>query len=262
MRLLQALRAGNRVLGRTTGFRVTRHRDDIPDSPPDLDHESREIIEAVRPYTMTSPEQIFNLISAVRYVHDFELPGAIVECGVWRGGSMMAAAWALLRRGDYTRDLHLFDTFDGMTAPEDRDFNIATGEAAAARLMRPSPVPALRETLTGTLRATLTEVKQALATVPYPPSRVHYIEGPVEQTLPSYAPRQISVLRLDTDWYSSTKWELDHLYPRLVNGGVLIIDDYGVWNGSKQATDEFLCASGARLLMLRMSGGVRIGVKP
>ncbi|MFC7470447.1 TylF/MycF/NovP-related O-methyltransferase [Actinomadura keratinilytica] len=97
--------------------------------------------------------------------------------------------------------------------------------------------------------------------MPYPKERLHYVQGLVEKTVPAEAPEQISVLRLDTDWYASTRHELEHLYPRLVSGGVLLIDDYGYWQGSRRAVDEFLEATGERLLLLRMDEG-RIAVKP
>jgi O-methyltransferase len=97
--------------------------------------------------------------------------------------------------------------------------------------------------------------------VPYPPERVHLIPGLVEDTVPAQAPTQIAILRLDTDWYASTKHELQTLYPRLSPGGVLLIDDYGYWLGSRQAVDEYLAETGARLLLLRIDEG-RIAVKP
>lgn len=90
---------------------------------------------------------------------------------------------------------------------------------------------------------------------------MHYIKGMVEDTVPVRAPETISILRLDTDWYASTRHELTHLYPRLSSGGVLIIDDYGYWQGSRRAVDEFLAETGARLLLTRISAG-RIAVKP
>jgi len=97
--------------------------------------------------------------------------------------------------------------------------------------------------------------------VPYPARRLHYVEGMVEDTIPGQAPAQIAILRLDTDWYASTKHELHELYPRLSSGGVLIIDDYGWWHGCRKAVEEFLEETGARLLLLRMDEG-RIAVRP
>jgi hypothetical protein len=109
--------------------------------------------------------------------------------------------------------------------------------------------------------ATLEDVQQGFGAVPYPKERVHFHKGLVEETIPHEAPDQIAILRLDTDWYESTKHELEHLYPRLVSGGVLLIDDYGWWKGAREAVHEFLEESGERLLLLRMASG-RIAVKP
>jgi O-methyltransferase len=222
--------------------------------PADYDDETREIIHAVRPYTMTSPERLNALVLACRYVTRYGIPGAVVECGVWRGGSMQAAARTLLAAGDTSRELYLFDTFEGMPPPTDKDLR-RDGESAAdllARRDKDSPIWAV---------ATLSDVQEGFTQVPYPAERVHFVQGLVEDTVPAKAPEEISILRLDTDWYASTRHELEHLYPRLVSGGVLLIDDYGWWQGSREAVDEFLEKTGARLLLLRMDEG-RIAVKP
>jgi hypothetical protein len=92
--------------------------------------------------------------------------------------------------------------------------------------------------------------------------RVHFIEAPVEESLPAHAPEQIALLRLDTDWYASTRHELEHLYPRLVPGGVLIIDDYGHWEGARRAADEYFGKIGEHLLLNRLDYAARIAVKP
>src|SRR5215469_3361118 len=89
--------------------------------PPDFDSEVADIVRAARPWTMTTPERIYCLIQAVRYIQAHAIPGAIVECGVWKGGSMAAAARALLQLRDRSRDLYLFDTFEGMTEPTAKD---------------------------------------------------------------------------------------------------------------------------------------------
>lgn len=222
--------------------------------PADYDDEAKALIEQVKPWTMTSPERVNALILATRYVVQHNIPGDIVECGVWRGGSMQAAARTLLAAGDKDRHLYLFDTFEGMPPPTDKDLR-RDGEPAAdllARQGKERPIWAV---------ATLEDVQKGFSQVPYPEDRVHYVQGLVEETVPEKAPEQIAILRLDTDWYASTRHELEHLYPRLVSGGVLLIDDYGWWQGSRQAVDEFLEKTGARLLLLRMDEG-RIAVKP
>jgi hypothetical protein len=98
--------------------------------------------------------------------------------------------------------------------------------------------------------------------VGYPEERIHFVPGRVEETLPQNAPKDIALLRLDTDWYASTKHELQHLYPRLVPGGVLIVDDYGYWQGARQAVDEYLSENGLALLLNRIDHTARIAVKP
>jgi O-methyltransferase len=220
--------------------------------PKDYDDELVEIIRAVRPFTMTSHEKLHALISAVRYVSRYNVPGDIVECGVWRGGSMHAAARVLDQAGDHSRDLYLYDTFEGMTEPTDQD--VRHDGRSAAELF-PSA-----ESKTSWLCATIEDVSAGFDTVPYPKERVHLIKGPVEETIPAHLPERIAVLRLDTDWYASTAHELAHMYDRLVPGGVLLIDDYGWWLGSRQATDEFLERTGEQLLLVRTGSG-RVAVK-
>ncbi|MEU0698441.1 TylF/MycF/NovP-related O-methyltransferase [Streptomyces niveus] len=222
--------------------------------PADYDDEAKEIIRAVKPFTMTSPERLNAFILATRHVVRHNIPGDIVECGVWRGGSMQACAKTLLALGETDRGLHLFDTFEGMPPPtaEDLRRDGRSAEDLLAAQGKDRPIWAV---------ASLEDVQAGFANVPYPGERVHYVQGLVEDTVPQQAPEQISILRLDTDWYASTKHELEFLYPRLVSGGVLLIDDYGYWQGSRQAVDEFLEKTGERLLMLRMDEG-RIAVKP
>jgi len=225
-----------------------------PAFPEDYDDEARDIIRAVKPYSMTSPERLNAFILATRYIARHNIPGDIVECGVWRGGSMQACARTLLSVGEDERELYLFDTYEGMTPPTAEDLR-RDGRPAQELLDaqgKDRPIWAV---------ASLEDVQAGFENVPYPKERVHYVQGRVEDTVPAQAPEQIAILRLDTDWYASTKHELEHLYSRLVSGGVLLIDDYGYWQGSRQAVDEFLDKTGERLLLLRMDEG-RIAVKP
>ena len=167
---------------------------------------------------------------------------------------MQAVARTLLNLDAADRNLHLFDTFEGMPPPTDLDRRL--GGASAEELMQHGPRPELVKAI-----ANLEDVRAGMQQTDYPAHRVHYHPGKVEDTLPGSAPAQIALLRLDTDWYESTKHELDHLYDRLTHGGVLIIDDYDYWEGSRKAVDEFIAQTGARLLLVPMSSG-RIAVKP
>jgi hypothetical protein len=222
--------------------------------PADFDPADVEICRRVASYTMTTPPRLHALIRAVEYVTAREVPGAFVECGVWRGGSMMAAALTLLRLGRTDRDLYLLDTFAGMTPPTPEDVK-HSGERASELLEESAPDSHLWAV------ASLDDVREAVLGVGYPEERIHFVEGPVEQTVPEHAPTEIALLRLDTDWYASTKHELIHLYPRLETGGVLIIDDYGYWQGARQATDEYIAENDVPLLLNRIDVGARIAVK-
>jgi O-methyltransferase len=220
--------------------------------PVDFDRTDVALVKAVRQYTMTSMERLYSLRRAVSYVVLKEVPGAIVECGVWRGGSMMAVARTLLELGVTDRDLFLFDTFEGMTAPSNED-RTYFGTTATNMLRNP-------KSSTWAV-ASLDDVRAAMRSTGYPEVLIHYIQGPVADTVPAEAPDTIALLRLDTDFYESTKHELVHLYPRLSLAGVLIIDDYGFWLGARKATDEFLLESKANILLNRIDDSGRIGVK-
>jgi len=224
--------------------------------PPDVPSDFLETYKKVRPNTMTSPERIFALCEAVKYVHDKKIEGDIVECGVWKGGSMMAVADTLLRMDDTNKNLYLFDTFEGMPPPTDSDVDIAG--TSAASLLDSSDKEADESVW---CRATLDIVKEALGSTGYPREKIHFIKGMVEQTIPNFVPDKIALLRLDTDWYESTKHEIEHLFPRLVKGGVLIIDDYGHWQGARKAVDEYLEKNDVKILLNRIDYTGRIAVK-
>jgi len=220
-----------------------------------IDDEARRIIETVTPRTMTGTAKVFGLIEALRYIHRVGVAGEIVESGVWRGGSMQAAALTLLGCGESERELHLFDTFVGMPPPSDADVRLKDGRTAED-LMQASDKDARIWAIAG-----LDDVKQGMAETGYPPEKVFYHEGLVEETIPDQAPEQIALLRLDTDWYESTRHELRRLYDRLSPGGVLIIDDYMYWEGSYRATVEWLDETGEAVFLVPMEAA-RIAVKP
>ncbi len=214
----------------------SRLRREVPTSwevrPPDVEDGFLALYDRASPYTMTSVERMYALWQATRYVVGRGIEGALVECGVWRGGSSLLMALTLLELDERSRNLHLFDTFEGMPPPSYADVQF-TGEPAADLLARSKRTP---EDLAWAW-ATLEDVKQTMTVANYP--NVEYVQGLVEDTVPAGAPDQIALLRLDTDWYESTRHELEHLYPRLASGGILIIDDYGHWQGARTAVDEY-----------------------
>lgn len=239
-------------IGSYAGVRITRWSDGLP---ADLDDFSRSTILEVADFTMTSPERIATLVEAVRYVSVHQIPGAIVECGVWRGGSMMAVAKTLESRKEKSlRDLFLFDTFEGMSQPSslDRDMSgVPAEELLSSAQKKERSIWAI---------AGLQDVQANLAGTGYPLERLHYIRGKVEDTIPKYAPDQIALLRLDTDWYESTRHELEHLMPRMESGSVLIVDDYGHWQGARKAVDEYLLETGLRMFLTRIDYTGRVGI--
>ncbi len=216
---------------------------------PDFDEATLTLLRRVLPYTMTSPARIFAVCSAIRYAEANNIPGAFVECGVWKGGSSMAAALTFKT----PRSLYLFDTFEGMSVPTQHDRQATSGQLASTMLREAGQDDTLR------CYSPLEEVKRNMGSTGYPAAQISYIKGKVEDTLPDAAPQQIAVLRLDTDWYESTRHELEHLYPRLSPGGVLIIDDYGYWSGARKAADEYLRDS---LFLSRIDNTGRIAIKP
>ena len=234
------------------GFDIVRYRPGESEYPVDFRDEEMSIIEVVRPWTMTSVERIYSLIQAVRYVSANGIEGAIVECGTWKGGSMAAVAKTLLQVHDLTRDLYLFDTFNGMTEPSPIDVDYKGQQA----------VDVMRE-YSGFKcdDAPLKYVSDVLHETGYPRERIHFVQGPVEETIPDYAPQSVSLLRLDTDWYDSTKHELVHLFPRLSENGVIIIDDYGHWRGSRRACDEYFAQHHIPILLNRIDYTGRIALK-
>jgi O-methyltransferase len=221
---------------------------------PDVDRRVIDIFNKVKPYTMTSPERVFALCDAVRYVVAAGIEGAVVECGVWKGGSSMAAALMLRELGATDRDLHLFDTFEGMSEPTEHDRR--TGGPAAAELLAATTKDAKVWAY-----SPLGEVRANLQSTGYPVERMRFVQGKVEDTIPECAPEKIAILRLDTDWYESTRHELEHLFPRLAVGGVLIIDDYGAWEGARRAVDEFIAAHKTPILLNRIDETGRVAVK-
>lgn len=240
---------------RGLGYEIGRIK---PPWPRDFQQSEIDLYREVAPYTMTSAEAVYALAGSVRHVISNQVRGAIVECGVWRGGSMLAIARTLLDLGRTDIDLYLFDTFEGMPEPTDKDVRW-TGETAEALLAR-----APKNEDSGVwARAPLDQVQQVMRSVPYPESKVHFVQGKVEDTIPERSPAQIALLRLDTDWYESTRHELVHLYPRLAAGGVLILDDYGWWRGAGEATDEYFRENQPAPLLVRIDDeGRRVAVKP
>jgi O-methyltransferase len=224
--------------------------------PAEYDDELGATMKAVRRHTLTSYERIAALADSVSYTVSEGIEGDLVECGVWKGGSVMAAALTLMRAGDTSRDLYLFDTFTGMPEPGEEDVpSPYDGYSLHKRWRRHDQADSEWAGIpVGTVRANVESTG-------YPRERIKCVVGMVEDTIPDSAPDRIALLRLDTDWYSSTKHELEQLFPRLADGGVLIIDDYGHYEGARKAVDEYFAETGRRILLSRIDYTGRIAVK-
>lgn len=226
---------------------------------PDASDTQRAIIEAVTPDTMTSPERILALCEAVSYVCQNRIPGEIVECGVWKGGSMAAIARTLESLDASDRQLWMYDTFEGMSSPTENDVDFQ-GQMAN-HLMSESDSERSTEKDSIFCECSLELVQTTLHKTGYPESLLRYVKGKVEDTLSAESPERIAILRLDTDWYESTRCELEQLFPKLVPGGVLIIDDYGHWQGCRKAVDEYFAENDVQIFLHRVDYTGRLGIK-
>jgi hypothetical protein len=187
----------------------------------------------------------------VRHVTERAVPGAFVECGVWRGGSALAMATTLLALGDTSRDLWLYDTFWLEMPPggsHDRDVFGNTSE----------DLKRVAATHEGFRNGSAESVRALVSSCGYPAERVHIVEGLVEDTIPARAPDEVALCRLDTDFYESTAHELRHLCGRIAEEGILIIDDYGHFLGARRAVDEYVERLGGGVLLHRLDFSARL----
>ena len=207
--------------------------------------------------TMVSMERLSATLLAIKYVCEAGVDGDFVECGVWKGGNSILAA-NLFGRYKQRRKVWCFDTFKGMTEPseDDRyndDLSLAHNDFLAHQ----------RDDHNAWCYSPLAEVKSNFLAYDLPLEDVVFVEGDICVTLleESNLPTSISVLRLDTDWYESTKVELEVLYPWLSPGGVIIVDDYGYWSGAKKAVDEYFASRRIKLFFQYTDATGRAAIK-
>lgn len=244
---------------------------DWPDCLPeeDLPPDVREMIACIRGSTMVTLPRLISLVEQVRHCEQADVPGAFVECGVWKGGCMGLMALANLRYGKARRDLHLFDAFTEICEPDETiDGDRAVREVRA--WTRGAGGTAGRLTaLTGFYDAfggpgTLEENVELLERkIQYDARKIHYHKGWFQDTLPTDASTvgAIAILRLDGDWYASTKTCLEHLYDQVVPSGYVIIDDFDTYDGCRKAVDEFIASRGLSVQLHRVDADCRYWVK-
>ena len=202
----------------------------------ELSDEDYQLINLIKKYSMTTEIRMYNLLQSLRQIKYKNIPGDYVECGVWKGGNIMLIKKFLENENIENKKIYAFDTFEGMPDPDKNDFDLAKNVSASALLNNDKDKTS---NLWGF--CSLEDVKKNLTKNLKDTHNIYFIKGRVEETLnvKENIPEKISLLRLDTDWYSSTKKELEVLYEKVSPGGVIIIDDYGHWGGAKKAVDEF-----------------------
>jgi len=225
--------------------------------PVEFSNAERAIIDYVldKELTMVNFDQLVSTVIACKWVVKNGIPGSFVECGVWRGGNAIVAA-EIFRLNNSSNDVWLFDTFEGMVRPTDLDLDY-------------SGRPALNEYLSSIKSeyiewcyASLEDVKNNFSEKGLLDNNINFVKGNVNETLKEISYLQkIAVLRLDTDWYESTKIQLEVLYPKLSIGGCLIIDDYGAWQGCKAAVDEYFEKTAERPFFECSGHSGRVGIK-
>ncbi len=187
-----------------------------------------ELLETIRPFTMSSEKRLYSLYSLAKKVCEMDIPGHFVECGVAAGGSTALLAAAIKRFSRRPRKLYAFDSFEGMPAPTAEDLH---GDMAAEDTGWGSGTCAAPETSVEEICRRL-EVSDIVETVK------GYFEDTLPQTRSDIGP--IAMLHMDGDWYESTRSILNNLYDQVETGGIIQVDDYGHWQGCRQALDEFI----------------------
>jgi len=202
----------------------------------DDEEAARAALRVVDDYTMTSYERMVTLWQQVRYLDQARIPGCLVECGTWRGGAVGMMALAHLSSGQPWRTIHLFDSFEGLPEPDHTADGSASIEYAGGR------AEGQLESI-GQCVGPLEDNQDLLGEIiGYPRDLTHYHVGWFQDTVPAAASYidSIALLRLDGDWYESTKICLEVLFSKVSSGGIVVVDDYGKWPGCRRAVDEFM----------------------
>lgn len=222
---------------------------------PDLDAEFKELKEKCVNNTMTSVDSLYYTYKSTKYVIENNIGGDFVECGVWKGGNTMMVALTLMKLKNYERKIYLYDTFEGMSKPTDKDISYKN-EIAKIEWSQSQ-----NDNYNDWCYSSIDEVKSNVYSTNYPEDKLIFVKGKVEDMIPKVIPEKISVLRLDTDWYESTYHELVHLYPLLSQNGFLIIDDYGYWQGAREAVEKYFKENSIKIFMNRLDNSARAGIK-
>lgn len=227
--------------------------------PVEFTKQDVEILKYVNSKDITMigiPRMIAN-VKAAKYVVENNIKGDFVECGVWRGGSTLLVK-LIFEEYNHDSNVWLFDTFQGFTPPSEIDTNSISGTKAIEKFKLNQ-----REDHNEWCYSPIEEVKKNFIDANVNMQQVKFIVGDVMKTIPENKDKigDISFLRLDTDWYESTKTELVNLYPQITKNGFLIIDDYGHWKGSQKATDEYFLSFKNKPFMSIIDNSSRLIIK-
>ena len=206
------------------------------------------IFEKCKPYTLLSVERFYNIFKSIEYIASTNIPGDIVECGVFLGGSILGAAYFAEYFGLRGRTFYLCDTFEGFPVNTVETNLWGSPDNLSANY------PAMNQNFRHIVEKNIEESGLA-------ESKFELVQGLVEDTLPITGFGPLAYLRLDTDYYQSTFVEMDVLYPKLNANGVLIIDDYGCYEGARNAIEDYFKKVGKRPLLQRIDAAGRCGVK-
>ena len=199
----------------------------------------KSILNICSKFSMTGFERMYFLIKAIEQIKNNKIQGDFVECGVWKGGNLILFQ-KMIEKLNIKKKIYAYDTFKGMTDPGKFDYTFEKREAKEIlSTLRKKKVDSKKNIVLA--ECSLDDVTKNYKKNTKLNKNLHCIKGPVETTLKikKNIPKKISILRLDTDWYESTKIELEILFPLLTKNGILIIDDYGYWKGAKKAVDQY-----------------------
>lgn len=229
----------NSILKRLIGYRLHKIEKNnfFSVNFPEASLSEIKLMNLCSKYSMTGYDRIFFLIKAINYIHLNNVAGDFVECGVWRGGNLILFQ-KMINKFNFKKKIYAYDTFQGMTQPLEIDRKLNNGPSAKDLMSKE-----LKDENKSNIHcySSLNQVINNFKKNTKNEKNLTCIKGAVEKTLrdKKNLPKKISILRLDTDFYESTKIELEILFPLLENNGILIIDDYGCWQGAKKAVDEF-----------------------
>ena len=232
-----------------------------------LDHQfigvskfEKKTLEICSNYSMTGYENMFALIKSIDFINKNNIKGDFVECGVWKGGNLILFQ-KMIEKFKLKKKIYAFDTFEGMTAPQKVDQTFL-GESSIAifKKLKRKKIDPKKNTVMA--ECSIEDVKNNFRKNTNNNKNLICIKGPVEKTLQikKNLPKKISILRLDTDWYQSTKIELIKLFPLVEKKGIIIIDDYGYWKGARKAVDEYFKNKNLTMFKIDFTGRLIIKI--